>query len=95
MDIALAYIDCDLYSSTMQVLRFLSPRLRHGMILAFDDYYCWSQTAVWGERNACNEFFAGHSRFRLLPYIQFGWNGMSFIVEEKTLLSRGDLAASW
>ncbi len=45
-DIALAYVDCDLYSSAAAVLRFLSTRLKHGMILAFDDYYCWSVTTV-------------------------------------------------
>ncbi|MGH7859276.1 MAG: TylF/MycF/NovP-related O-methyltransferase, partial [Candidatus Binatia bacterium] len=31
-NVAIAYIDCDLYSSTMTVLRFLLPRLKHGMI---------------------------------------------------------------
>ena len=45
-DIALAYIDCDLYSSTMPVLEFLLPRLKNGMIIAFDDYFCWSATQL-------------------------------------------------
>ncbi len=36
-NIALAYVDCDLYSSTRSVLRFLMPRLKHGMVIAFDD----------------------------------------------------------
>ena len=40
-DIALAYVDCDLYTSTRTVLEFLRPRLKHGMIVAFDDYFCW------------------------------------------------------
>lgn len=31
-DIALAYIDCDMYSSTKIVLEFLGKRLKHGMI---------------------------------------------------------------
>lgn len=90
-DIALAYIDCDLYTSTMDVLRFLEPRFKHGMIIAFDDYYCWTETAISGERNACNEVFAGHPRFRLLPYIQFGWHGMSFIIEDRAMLKRGEV----
>lgn len=87
---ALAYVDCDLYSSTAEVLRFLGTRLKHGMIVAFDDYYCWSGTAVSGERNACNEFFAGHPEFRLLPYLPFGWHGMSFVIEDKALLKRSE-----
>lgn len=88
-DIALAYIDCDLYSSTVAVLNFLLPRLRHGMIVAFDDYYCWSSTALSGERSACDEFFRDHSTFSLAPYLQFGWHGMSFIVEHRALLKTG------
>lgn len=79
--IRLAYIDCDLYSSTKAVLRFLMPKLQHGMILAFDDYYCYSSTMPSGERLAIAEEFASNPQWRLLPYYQFGWHGMSFIVE--------------
>jgi O-methyltransferase len=80
--IRLAYIDCDMYSSTKSVLQFLMPRLQHGMILAFDDYYCYSSTMPSGERLAVAEAFASNTQWRLLPYIQFGWHGMSFIVEK-------------
>ncbi len=84
-DIALAYIDCDLHSSTRTVLEFLVPRLKHGMIIAFDDYFCFSDKTVSGERLACLEVFEGHARFSLLDYVQYGWHGMSFIVEDRTL----------
>ena len=79
--IRLAYIDCDLYSSTRDVLRFLLPRLQHGMILAFDDYYCYSNKLPSGERLAAAELVRENPAWRLLPYVQFGWHGMSFIVE--------------
>jgi hypothetical protein len=85
--IALAYIDCDLYSSTLDVLRFLSPRLANGMILAFDDYYCYAPDAVPGERRAAAEVFHDLPEWRLVPFIQFGWHGMSFIVERRDLLT--------
>jgi hypothetical protein len=88
-DLCLAYIDCDLYSSTRTVLEFLAPRLKHGMILAFDDYYCWSPTAAAGERVAIAEFFDGHERWNLVPYLQFGWHGASFVVEDRALLRAG------
>lgn len=84
--IALAYIDCDLYSSTVDVLKFLQPRLRHGMLLAFDDYFCWSAAQISGERRAMLEVFNGHSRWSLLPYVQFGWHGQSFCVEDRSLM---------
>lgn len=80
-DVALAYIDCDLYTSTMSVLQFLSPRLKHGAIIAFDDYYCWSDSQISGERQAMLEIFSNISTLRLIPYIQFGWHGQSFVVE--------------
>ena len=86
-NIALAYVDCDLYSSTMDVLRFLMPRLKHGMIIAFDDYFCWSATQVSGERRAMLEMFSENSEWELLPYMQYGWHGLSFIVESKTIAS--------
>jgi hypothetical protein len=53
------------------------------MILAFDDYYCYSQTQPSGERLAAAECFAGDPVWRLLPYVQFGWHGMSFVVEAR------------
>lgn len=86
-NISLAYIDCDMYSSTMTVLDFLAPRLKHGMVLAFDDYHCWSSTQVAGNRRAAVEFFEGHASWSLVPFLQYGWHGMSYIVEDKSLWS--------
>ncbi|CAN7593765.1 TylF/MycF/NovP-related O-methyltransferase [Rhizobium sp. LjRoot254] len=86
--LALVYIDCDLYSSTVQVLQFLAPRLRHGMVVAFDDYFCTSADAVSGERLAMLEFLDGQTDFAFLPYLPIGWHGMSFIVENRRLLNR-------
>lgn len=92
-DICLAYLDCDLYSSTVDVLTFLTPRLKHGMIIAFDDYYCWTSTQVSGERKACAEFFRASNEWTLVPYIQYGWHGMSFLLESKEL--GGDCSVSY
>jgi hypothetical protein len=41
--VALACVDCD---------------IKHGMIVAFDDYFCWSSTQISGERRAFVEFVA-------------------------------------
>jgi O-methyltransferase len=85
-DVALAYIDCDLYSSTKTVLEFLSSRLKNGMIIAFDDYYCFSKNTLSGERKAFLELTLQDRRFNFEPYVQFGWHGMSFIVEDRSLI---------
>jgi O-methyltransferase len=84
-DLCLAYVDCDLYSSTREVLRFLGPRFKHGMIIGFDDYFCYSADQMSGERRASVEIFTGNTEWNFVPYIQFGWFGMSFVVEAKTL----------
>jgi hypothetical protein len=81
VDIALAYLDCNMYSSTVSALRFLAPRLKHGMILAFDDYFCWSSTHVSGERAALLELASAHPQWSFLRYKDVGWGGLSFVVE--------------
>jgi hypothetical protein len=79
--IAFVYVDCDLYSSTVDVLRFLEPRLHNGMVIAFDDWFCPTPDTPAGERLAAAEFFDASPRWSLLPFVQYGWHGMSFIVE--------------
>lgn len=86
-DIALAYIDCDLYSSARTVLEFLKPRLKHGMILAFDDYFCWSAELLSGEKKAFLDVLASDTEWRFAPYRDFSWGGHSMIVERAALYS--------
>jgi O-methyltransferase len=82
--IAFAYVDCDLYSSTTDVMGFLEARLRPGSVIGFDDYYCYSPEGPSGERLASKAHFAA-SEWTLVPFIQYGWHGMSFVVEPKSL----------
>lgn len=84
-DVALAFVDCDMYSSTVHVLEFLRPRLKHGMILAFDDYHCWAPDQAAGERMALADFAATTPEWRFVPYRPFGWGGESFFVEATSL----------
>jgi O-methyltransferase len=79
-EVALAYVDCDLYSSTAEVLKFLEPRLAPGAIVAFDDYFCWTADGPSGEQRAADEAFGPDSRWRLAPYVPFGWHGNAFVV---------------
>ena len=37
--VAFLHVDCDIYSSTVTVLRTLAPRLKPGAILVFDEYF--------------------------------------------------------
>lgn len=87
-DVAMAYIDCDMLSSTRDVLHFLQARLKHGMLIAFDDYYVYDAKGISGNRHAFLELVAREKRFSFLPYLPFSWNGMSFIVEDAALVAQ-------
>jgi hypothetical protein len=85
-DIALAYLDCNLHSSTATVLEFLAPRLKHGMILAFDDWHLWSPNDVSGERRAFADFAAKRPEWHFERYKDVHRAGVSFVVEQANLL---------
>jgi O-methyltransferase len=89
-DVAMSYINSDLYSSTKIVLQFLSTRMKHGMIVALDDYFCYSASTLSGQRRACLEFLQNDARFHFSPFVQFGWHGMSFIVEDRAMHPSSD-----
>jgi O-methyltransferase len=82
-DIAIAYIDCDLYSSTRDVLYFLKSRLKTGMIIAFDDYFCYSSNGISGERLAMLDFLKENEEWAFVPFYQFNWHGQSFVIENQ------------
>jgi hypothetical protein len=82
-DVALAYVDCDLHQSTVEVLDYLRTVLKHGMVLAFDDYCCWSAQHLSGEQVAFESWGAGLKEFRFHPFLPIGWHGRSFYVERK------------
>jgi O-methyltransferase len=81
-DIAIAYIDCNLYSSTVTVFEFLAPRLKPGMIVGFDDYFLWNRdTGVSGEREALSEFLDAHPEWHFHRFKDIHWGGVAFVVE--------------
>ena len=60
-DAVLAYanIDCDLYSSTLDILEGMSRRIVPGTILIFDEYIChpsWRQDEFRAWRECCKRF---------------------------------------
>jgi hypothetical protein len=87
-NICLAYVDCDMYSSTRTVLEFLLPRLKHGMILAFDDFFCWTAEKRSGNQLAMEHVLGPSSEWELIPYMQFGWHGKSFVLAAREAAHR-------
>jgi hypothetical protein len=77
------YIDCDLYSSTLDVLRFIDDLVVTGTWVLFDDYWCYRGAPQEGEQKAISEWLDENHRIGLQPYCNFeGW-GRAFIVYEK------------
>lgn len=77
--IAVAWVDCDLYDSTVPVLDFLTDRLVENSVLIFDDWYCVDGKG--GEQRACTEWLE-RTDIRLTEYRKFHWAGNSFIVNK-------------
>lgn len=80
--IAGAWIDCDLYESTIPVLEFITPMLSVGSVLLFDDWRCFRNHPDFGQQRALREWLAANQKFKLAELFSFGWNGLAFTVLE-------------
>lgn len=78
--IAFAWIDGDLYESTVDPLEFLTDRIVHGAVIVFDDWFCYHGDPTKGEQRACNEWLAKNPHIKLIEYQNYSWSGKSFIV---------------
>jgi O-methyltransferase len=80
---ALVHIDCDLYSSTMDVLTdlFEKERFADGCVLLFDDWNCNRASPDFGERRAWVECVARYAP-RFSDCGQYGPMGHQFIIHK-------------
>lgn len=79
---AIIWVDCDLYESTVPVLKFITPYLQQGTIIAFDDWFCFKGDYRKGERRAFAEWLKKNPRFKATEYAKFGRHGISFIIQK-------------
>jgi O-methyltransferase len=87
--IALAYIDVDYYSSAKEALAFITDKLQHGSIVAFDDWNCYYADPMRGERRAFSEWQESLSAVaRFEPFLPISWSGQSFIYQEIDKLAK-------
>jgi len=66
------YVDCDLYTSTVPVLKFVKDFLQTGTIIVFDDWFCFYGDPERGQRRAWAEFCVEHPRLRFIDFIATG-----------------------
>jgi len=78
--ISVAWIDCDLYESTVPVLQYLTRRLQLGSVLVFDDWRCFRNLPDYGQQRAVREWLEKNPQLTLAELLSFGWNGKVFTV---------------
>jgi len=84
-------VDCDLYSSTVDVLRFCAPFIQDEVVMYFDDWHSGDLAAKnLGEKKAFDEFLAANHQFEARPFepmyvhnAEGLVNGTAFIVSLK------------
>ena len=77
------YIDCDLYSSTRDVLEFIDDLVVTGTWILFDDYWFYRGSPLHGEQKAIREWLNASERIDLSKYGNFNGFGSAFIAYEK------------
>lgn len=80
---AVVLVDCDLYTSTVPVLDFVTPLLTDGSLIIFDDWFCYRGDPNAGEMRACKEWLAKNPELYLIDWTQHGAVGKSFIVRRR------------
>lgn len=78
----LIHIDCDLYESTIPVLKFIESVLQNGTVIMFDDWFAYKGNPNAGERLAFEEWLK-KCKYVAIPYKVYGSIGNSFIMFEK------------
>ncbi|MCH0541469.1 hypothetical protein I3F58_18270 [Streptomyces sp. MUM 203J] len=82
-EVAVANLDCDLYSSSVEVLDHLLGRrlMPDGAVLLMDDYNCNRANPRFGMRRAMRECFARTDGFyEYSEFLRYGWHGRAFFV---------------
>lgn len=77
---AIIWIDCDLYESTIPVLKFIKKYIQNGTIIIFDDWYCFRGNPEQGEQKAFSEWLKKNKEVKAIPFRQSYWGGNSFII---------------
>ena len=81
--VAVAFIDCDLYESTVPVLDFLTELVQQGTILIFDDWFRFRGDPHSGEQRACREWLERNPQIELIEFWRQAPQAVSFIVNLK------------
>jgi O-methyltransferase len=78
---AVAWIDCDLYTSAAAALTFLTDLVQDGTIVVFDDWLAFRGDPQRGEQRAFQEWLDRNPAIRAVEFGRMGWHGKAFILQ--------------
>lgn len=78
--VSIVHIDCDLYESTLCVLKWIEELLSDGSIVLFDDWFNFRNNPFKGEQRAFNEFVNGECQLKFTDYGNYATFAKAFIV---------------
>lgn len=84
----LIMVDCDMYSSTVDVLKFCEPLIQDRAAIFFDDWNSDNLAAKnLGEKKAFDEFLQAHPEFTVEEFGSYHANSNCFIVTRNRSIS--------
>jgi O-methyltransferase len=82
-------IDCDIYTSTAQVLKFIEPLLGEKCFLVFDDWKSLdakgNENGELGQKRAFAEFLKKFPHYEYSPFDSYGRNSEVILLKKKQL----------
>ena len=78
--ITVALVDCDLYESTVDTLRFIDDMIVEGSILIMDDWNAFNSDENRGQRRAMREFLDTHPQWSTEEWFSYGSYGRVFVM---------------
>lgn len=76
------WVDCDLYESTVPVLKFITDYVVDGTVIVFDDWYAYKSNPNKGEQRAFKEWLKKNPKITATEYQQYGVWGLSFVLHK-------------
>ena len=78
--VAVALLDCDYYTSTIEAMNWLTPYLRPGSVLLFDDWHSHDDKPGLGQPKALEDWLASNPALRVEQLDDFEAHGRGFIL---------------
>ena len=77
---AVAMMDCDLYASTLDALKWMTPYLQDGSVIVFDDWHSYGGDPKLGQPRAWAEWLETRPGFRGEPLFEYKHHGKVFVL---------------